>query len=147
MRALAVMVMVVVVLLLQGAAPAWAGPNGRECRLERRVLVNACKVVLYGRPPTPECCVRIRRTHIVECVCPAVTPKVAPLIDVNRFVKLLQGCGRQVPRHFKCGSEYTLRRGLSLSAFSSTAADLFSPPLLVFRYHHSISIKTMKFRR
>ncbi|MQL79060.1 hypothetical protein Taro_011478 [Colocasia esculenta] len=103
-RALPVVLLLAVVVLLQNAAPAWSGPNGRECRLERRVLVNACKLVIYGKPPNPQCCERVRRSHF-ECVCPAITPKLAALIDVNRLVKLVQGCGRQVPRHYKCGSE------------------------------------------
>ncbi|CAB4309851.1 unnamed protein product [Prunus armeniaca] len=32
-------------------------------------------------------------------------PKVAATIhDINRAVRLIEGCGRRVPRHFKCGS-------------------------------------------
>ncbi|KAA3487002.1 Protein kinase byr2 [Gossypium australe] len=29
---------------------------------------------------------------------------LAALIDVNYAIKVIQGCGRQVPRHLKCGS-------------------------------------------
>ncbi|TYI52381.1 hypothetical protein E1A91_D12G244100v1 [Gossypium mustelinum] len=48
-------------------------------------------------------CQRVRVTHL-ECVCPVITPKLAALIDVNRAIRLIQGCGRSVPRHYKCGS-------------------------------------------
>ncbi|OVA05226.1 Bifunctional inhibitor/plant lipid transfer protein/seed storage helical domain [Macleaya cordata] len=75
-----------------------------ECKEERRLLVNACKDVVGGNPASAYCCQRIRVTHIIECVCPVITPKLAALIDVNRAVRIIQGCGRQVPRHFKCGS-------------------------------------------
>ncbi|XP_031112092.1 uncharacterized protein LOC116016066 [Ipomoea triloba] len=88
----------------------WSWKGGRadaltpaECKEERRILVNACKAVITKRPPTAFCCERLRVTH-VECVCPVITPTLAALIDVNYAIKVIQGCGRQVPRHFKCGS-------------------------------------------
>lgn len=74
-----------------------------ECKEERRVLVNACKSLLARVGPSSFCCQRLRVSH-VECVCPVITPKLAALIDVNYAVKVIQSCGRQVPRHFKCGS-------------------------------------------
>ncbi|XP_047339376.1 uncharacterized protein LOC124942850 [Impatiens glandulifera] len=74
-----------------------------ECKEERRIGVNACKSVIFGRMPSPECCLRVRISH-VECVCPIVTPKLAALVDVNKAVRLIEGCGRRVPHHFKCGS-------------------------------------------
>ncbi|GKA18160.1 bifunctional inhibitor/plant lipid transfer protein/seed storage helical domain-containing protein [Tanacetum coccineum] len=84
-------------------ATARAAPTATECKEERRLGINECKNVMYGRSPSASCCQRIRVSH-VECVCPAITPKLAALIDVNRFIRLIQGCGRRVPRHFKCGS-------------------------------------------
>ncbi|KAD6453414.1 hypothetical protein R6Q59_015296 [Mikania micrantha] len=80
-----------------------AAPTAAECKEERRLAVTSCNNVLYGRPPSPACCQRARVSH-VECICPAITPKLAALVDVNRFTKLIEGCGRRVPRHFKCGS-------------------------------------------
>lgn len=77
--------------------------TAEECKEERRVLVNACKSLLARVGPSSVCCQRLRVSH-VECVCPVVTPKLAALIDVNYAVKVIQSCGRQVPRHFKCGS-------------------------------------------
>ncbi|OMO99057.1 hypothetical protein CCACVL1_03954 [Corchorus capsularis] len=74
-----------------------------QCKEERRILVNACKGVITRKPPTPYCCQRLRVTQI-NCVCPVITPQLAALIDVNYAIKVIQGCGRQVPRHFKCGS-------------------------------------------
>ncbi|KAI7993182.1 hypothetical protein LOK49_LG11G02249 [Camellia lanceoleosa] len=93
----------VVVVVVGGPAPASATLSAAECKEERRVGINACKPVVYGKLPTPECCERVRVSHI-ECVCPVITPKLAALIDVNRAVRLVEGCGRRVPRHFKCGS-------------------------------------------
>ncbi|KAK1374888.1 AAI domain-containing protein [Heracleum sosnowskyi] len=80
-----------------------AGMSAEQCKEERRIGVNACKPVIYGKNPSAECCLRVRVSH-VECVCPVVTPKLAALINPNRAVRLIQGCGRRVPRHFKCGS-------------------------------------------
>ncbi|CAL5429580.1 unnamed protein product [Camellia sinensis] len=95
----------VVVVVVGGPAPASAALSAAECKEERRVGINACKPVVYGKLPTPECCERVRVSHI-ECVCPVITPKLAALIDVNRAVRLVEGCGRRVPRHFKCGRYY-----------------------------------------
>lgn len=74
-----------------------------QCHEERRILISACKPVLFRTPPSSFCCERLRVTH-VECVCSVITPKLAPLIDVNYAISVIQSCGRQVPRHFKCGS-------------------------------------------
>ncbi|KAH9699588.1 AAI domain-containing protein [Citrus sinensis] len=85
----------------------WGGGGGglspSQCSEERRLGVNACKPIVYGQPPSPACCQRIRVSHI-ECVCPAITPKLAAFINVNRVIRLIEGCGRRVSRHFKCGS-------------------------------------------
>ncbi|KAJ0106613.1 hypothetical protein Patl1_17699 [Pistacia atlantica] len=59
------------------------------------------------------CCKRVRVSHL-ECVCPVVTAKLAALIDINRVIKLLKGCGRRVPRHFKCGCKTNSSLSLSL---------------------------------
>ncbi|XP_050228620.1 uncharacterized protein LOC126677858 [Mercurialis annua] len=80
-----------------------AAPSAAQCQEERTLGLNACKPVVYGRSPSAECCHRIRVSH-VECVCPSITPKIAVLIDVNRAVRVVEGCGRRVPRHYKCGS-------------------------------------------
>ncbi|KAF5175104.1 hypothetical protein FRX31_035312 [Thalictrum thalictroides] len=79
-----------------------AGLNARQCKEERRLSVGACSSVLHGNP-TPQCCYRIRVAH-VECVCPVITPQLVAFIDVPRLIRIVQGCGRRVPRHFKCGS-------------------------------------------
>ncbi|KAJ0037919.1 hypothetical protein Pint_23204 [Pistacia integerrima] len=78
-----------------------------ECKEERRLLVDGCKSLLIRKPPSGYCCERLRVTH-VNCVCPIITPQLAALIDVNYAVKVVQGCGRQVPRLFKCGSKLFL---------------------------------------
>ena len=103
-------VMVVLVVLLLGMWEVKTGSaamSAAECKEERRLGIKVCTPVVYGNDPTPACCERVRVTH-VECVCPMITPKLAPLIDVDRLVRLIKGCGRKVPRHFKCGGIYVL---------------------------------------
>ncbi|KAI3691592.1 hypothetical protein L6452_31389 [Arctium lappa] len=94
---------IILITVMFLVAASVAAPTAAQCKQERRLAVNACKSVLYGRQPSSFCCQRARVSH-VECICPAITPKLAALVDVNRFVKLIQGCGRRVPRHYKCGS-------------------------------------------
>ncbi|KAH7537720.1 hypothetical protein FEM48_Zijuj03G0122900 [Ziziphus jujuba var. spinosa] len=74
-----------------------------QCKEEKDLLVKECKPIIFGSKPSGSCCQRIRVTH-VECVCPLVTPKIASLINVKRVIKQIEGCGRTVPHHFKCGS-------------------------------------------
>ncbi|XP_022738418.1 uncharacterized protein LOC111291099 [Durio zibethinus] len=97
------------VLVMVGVAGMWevkmagAQLSDAECKEERTLAINACKPVVYGKLPSPECCQRVRVTHL-ECVCPVITPKLAALIDLNRAIRLIEGCGRKVPRQYKCGS-------------------------------------------
>ncbi|KAJ8531035.1 hypothetical protein K7X08_025766 [Anisodus acutangulus] len=86
-----------------GEIPIAEALTPAECKAERTILVNACKSVVTRRPPSPFCCQRLRLTHI-QCVCSVITPKLAALVDVKYAIKVIQSCGRQVPRHFKCGS-------------------------------------------
>ena len=109
-----VMVVMVVAVVGMWEVKMCGAVSGADCKEERRVAINACKPILYGKDPTPACCERIRVTHI-ECVCPVITPKLAALVDVNRMVRLIEGCGRNVPRHYKCGSMLSLSLSLSLS--------------------------------
>eukprot|EP00261_Vitis_vinifera_P040555 XP_019081798.1 PREDICTED: uncharacterized protein LOC109124264 [Vitis vinifera] len=98
-----VMVVMVVAVVGMWEVKMCGAVSGADCKEERRVAINACKPILYGKDPTPACCERIRVTHI-ECVCPVITPKLAALVDVNRMIELVKGCGRRLPRHYKCGS-------------------------------------------
>ncbi|KAL6320964.1 hypothetical protein AAG906_010773 [Vitis piasezkii] len=85
---------------------ASADTSPSQCKEERNLLVNACRPVIYGRNPSADCCQRVRVSH-VECVCPYVTPKTASIIGVigvDNVVKKIEGCGRTVPRKFKCGN-------------------------------------------
>lgn len=113
MKATQPLASLVIVLVVAGAMSIWevktasADLSAAQCKEERRLGLNACKPVVYGRPPSPQCCERIRVTHM-ECVCPDVTPKVAALVDVNRAIRIIEGCGRRVPRHSKCGSKLSL---------------------------------------
>ena len=104
-----VMVVLVVVLVvgMWEVKTSSAAPSAAECKEETRLAIKACKPVVYGKDPSPACCERARVTH-VECVCPLITPKLAALIDVNKAVRVIEGCGRKVPRHYKCGSMSTL---------------------------------------
>ncbi|KAK1356470.1 AAI domain-containing protein [Heracleum sosnowskyi] len=79
--------------------------SSSECKEEQRLGANACQSAMLnnGKKPSEACCERVRASH-VECICPAITPKIAAMIDVNRVLRLVKSCGRKVPRHFKCGS-------------------------------------------
>ncbi|KAJ4712615.1 Bifunctional inhibitor/plant lipid transfer protein/seed storage helical domain protein, partial [Melia azedarach] len=79
------------------------GLSPSQCMEERRLGVNACKLIIFGQPPSPACCARLRANHY-ECICPSITPKLASLISVNQTISLLKTCGKRVPRHFKCGN-------------------------------------------
>ncbi|XVE65201.1 hypothetical protein DITRI_Ditri07aG0162100 [Diplodiscus trichospermus] len=106
-KSLGFMVLVAVIMAVAGGVwevkMAGAELSAAQCKEERTLGENACKPVVYGKLPTPECCQRVRVTHL-ECVCPVITPTLAALIDVNRAIRLIEGCGRRVPRHYKCGS-------------------------------------------
>ncbi|KAI3828929.1 hypothetical protein L1987_03040 [Smallanthus sonchifolius] len=96
--------LVIVLMVMMLLAMASAAPSASQCKKERKLAVNACKSMLYGRLPSPSCCQRIRVSHI-KCICSVLTPKLAALINVNHFIKLIEGCGRRLPRHLKCGSK------------------------------------------
>lgn len=104
--------MIVMVAFMMMSADVSGAQSAAQCKEERRILVNACKSVITRRPPSAYCCQRLRVTN-VNCVCPVITPQLAALIDVNYAIRVIQSCGRRVPRHFKCGSK------LSLSLLSS----------------------------
>lgn len=95
-KARVMLVVLVVAMILNGHTAA-------QCRVERRMLVNACKSLVFRIGPSAKCCERLRATR-TQCVCSVITPTVAKLIDVNYAVKVVRQCGRYVPRHFKCGS-------------------------------------------
>ncbi|XP_008795247.1 uncharacterized protein LOC103711052 [Phoenix dactylifera] len=105
-RVVALLLVLVVVAAAAAVVPTDAKMSPAACQAERRAAINACKAVVYGQLPSPQCCQRARVTH-VECVCSIVTPKLAALVNVNRAIRLIEGCGRRVPRHFKCGSIIT----------------------------------------
>ncbi|XP_021286654.1 uncharacterized protein LOC110418292 [Herrania umbratica] len=101
---------ILVVVVVVVAACVSEVPMGRgdlspaQCKEEQRLLVNACRAVIFGLSPSPSCCERVRATH-VECVCPVITPQLAALIGVERTtIKQIESCGRTVPHNFKCGS-------------------------------------------
>ncbi|KAJ4870759.1 hypothetical protein Rs2_24662 [Raphanus sativus] len=73
------------------------------CHAQRRLLIDACKILILRQAPPAECCRRIRTTP-AWCVCPSVTPQRAALIDVNYAVGVIRQCGRYVARGTKCGS-------------------------------------------
>ncbi|XP_015877675.3 uncharacterized protein LOC107414092 [Ziziphus jujuba] len=104
--------MVVVIMVLVVFVGVWemrtvnGDTSPSQCKQEKDLLVKECKAVIFGSNPSPSCCQRVRVTH-VECVCPLVTPKLANLINVQRTIKQIEGCGRTVPHHFKCGSVTT----------------------------------------
>ncbi|CAA6660151.1 unnamed protein product [Spirodela intermedia] len=70
---LAVVLVLVVSVALGGATPAWAELRASQCERETTLGLNACRQLLFGLPPSKECCQRIRVTRL-ECVCPLITP-------------------------------------------------------------------------
>ncbi|XAR54884.1 hypothetical protein NMG60_11030211 [Bertholletia excelsa] len=84
-----------------------------RCEEERILSKNACRSVLFGRPPSPACCERVRLSSC-ESVCIMFTPKAASLINAQNFALLLQVCGKRVPRPFDCGSKLALSLSLSV---------------------------------
>uniref|UniRef100_F6H7Y3 Bifunctional inhibitor/plant lipid transfer protein/seed storage helical domain-containing protein n=1 Tax=Vitis vinifera TaxID=29760 RepID=F6H7Y3_VITVI len=100
--------MMVVVLGVWEVRMASAAVSAAKCKEERRLGINACKAVVYGKSPTPACCHRMRVTHL-GCVCSVITPKLAALVDVNRMIELVKGCGRKLPRHYKCGNKARIK--------------------------------------
>ncbi|KAL7103572.1 hypothetical protein ACP275_08G187900 [Erythranthe tilingii] len=96
-QAVALMIMVVVPVAVLGQTPS-------ECNDEKNKLENGCRAVIFGRDPTEACCQQVRAAHL-SCVCPLVTPAlVAAIGGAQRVIRLVRGCGRTVPRNFKCGS-------------------------------------------
>ncbi|GLJ09519.1 hypothetical protein SUGI_0111020 [Cryptomeria japonica] len=82
------------------------GVEGDRCKDQVQGLVNACKPIIYGQSPSPNCCSLIRSAD-TACVCPKVTPQIAALIQISKAVRIVEGCGRKVPHHFRCGSVVT----------------------------------------
>ncbi|KAF3625133.1 hypothetical protein FXO37_31027 [Capsicum annuum] len=109
------------------------------CKEERRIGVNACKPVLYGKVPSPKCCERIRLTHI-ECVCSVITPKLAALVDIKAAVRIVEGCGRRVPRNYKCG---TMVSGSACPAPRLISQNIFHPPPAIDTRYHYTSIRNI----
>ncbi|KAL4565745.1 hypothetical protein LXL04_029848 [Taraxacum kok-saghyz] len=95
--------LIVIVVLMMTLVMINGAPNAAHCKKERKLAITACISVMYGRRPSSKCCKRARVSH-VECICPVITPDLIATIDVNRAIKLIEGCGRRVPRPFTCGS-------------------------------------------
>ncbi|KAK2983057.1 hypothetical protein RJ640_006444 [Escallonia rubra] len=99
-RSRTVMVVLLVLMTLLGMKMGSAA----DCEEEKRLGIQACKPVIFGQQPSPACCERAR-VSTPECICPAISPKVAFLIGgAKRLVRLVEGCGRRVPPGYKCGS-------------------------------------------
>ncbi|OMO63678.1 hypothetical protein COLO4_32251 [Corchorus olitorius] len=101
---------VFMLLMVVGASEVFPTKAGSmthsQCKDEQRLLVNACSSVVFGHSPSSDCCARVRVTR-AECACHAVTPRLAAFLGVERTIKQIEGCGRTVPRNFKCGSVTT----------------------------------------
>ncbi|CAA3005360.1 uncharacterized protein LOC111394471 [Olea europaea var. sylvestris] len=100
--------MLILVTMVGGGwvVPMAHGVTPSECKDEKNTLVNNCRPVIFGSNPSAACCQNVRDAHI-ECVCPYLGPKAAATIrtiGVSRVVQLIEGCGRSVPRNYKCGS-------------------------------------------
>ncbi|KAL9234612.1 hypothetical protein vseg_009466 [Gypsophila vaccaria] len=96
---------ILIIISLSGNYGVVTGLTPAECHEQINVLVGACRPVIYRVPPSAYCCQRIRVTDI-HCVCNRITPKLAPLVNdnIDYGIAVVHRCGRQVPRHYKCGS-------------------------------------------
>ncbi|KAL2558460.1 uncharacterized protein Fot_03199 [Forsythia ovata] len=93
-------------ILVSLVVPMAHGATPSECKTEKNNLINNCRPVIFGSNPSAGCCQNVRDAHI-ECVCPYIGPKTALVVrdvGVPRVIKLIEGCGRSVPRNYKCGS-------------------------------------------
>ncbi|KAL9663955.1 hypothetical protein QQ045_019349 [Rhodiola kirilowii] len=91
-------------LLMTELGTVSAAPTAARCKQLRRLGINACKPVIFGAHPSSDCCYRVRVTPL-ECVCSVVTPEVAVMVmNFPRFYEVIRNCGRQIPRHYRCGS-------------------------------------------
>ncbi|KAH6773843.1 hypothetical protein C2S52_003239 [Perilla frutescens var. hirtella] len=98
--------MVLVVLVVPTAVAQVLTPT--QCNNQKNDLKNTCRnVALVLGKPSAACCQLVRAAK-VDCVCQFVTPKlVAALGGADRTIALIRGCGRTIPRNFKCGSVTT----------------------------------------
>lgn len=119
------MAVILVVLVLGSCVCGIAnGQSPNECNQEKNRIENSCRSVAFGHQPSAACCQLIRVAR-VQCVCPYVTPKLTALIGAQRLIRLVQGCGRPVPRNFKCGSKLTMpskNSSVSLRVFAAILA-------------------------
>ncbi|KAK6231063.1 hypothetical protein QUC31_002581 [Theobroma cacao] len=103
-RAGMVVIVLVVVVGASEVPTSRGGMSPTQCKEKQRLLVNACSAVMFGHSPSSDCCEHVRLTQ-VQCVCPAITSKLAALVGVEHTIKQIESCGRTVPRNFKCGSK------------------------------------------
>ncbi|KAK2977943.1 hypothetical protein RJ640_000947 [Escallonia rubra] len=91
------MVLLVLTLLsMWDVKMASAAPSPAECEEEQRLGINACLPVSFYQQPPAACCERVRVSN-GECICPAISPRLASRIGNDRFVRLVRGCGRSFP--------------------------------------------------
>jgi hypothetical protein len=83
--------------------------NGRKFKLARIFMLLQAIVVLTMWPEVKMgigvLCVRV--CH-VQCICLVVTPKLAVLINLNRVIRFIEGCGRAVSHDLKCRNKFNL---------------------------------------
>ncbi|CAN8246780.1 unnamed protein product [Cochlearia groenlandica] len=75
------------------------------CEAQQRITMNACRMLLSGESPTPECCLRIR-TIPLRCVCPFITPEIVSGFNAEQIsygVGIVRNCGRNIAPGTKCG--------------------------------------------
>ncbi|KAG9141130.1 hypothetical protein Leryth_001630 [Lithospermum erythrorhizon] len=99
-------VMIILMMMNNHIQLAYGDISPTGCRQQRKGLENSCKPVIFGFKPSADCCAKVRGANF-ECICPYVTPKLISLIGLQRAIKGIEGCGRPVPHHFKCGSVTT----------------------------------------
>ncbi|XP_047963799.1 uncharacterized protein LOC125208258 [Salvia hispanica] len=103
MKRWAAFVAVAMVMVMVASAAA-QGLSPSQCSNQKNNLKYTCRNVVVGGKPSEGCCQLVRAAN-TECLCQFVTPKlVAALGGAARAIGLVRGCGRTIPRNFKCGS-------------------------------------------
>ncbi|KAK2993981.1 hypothetical protein RJ640_001035 [Escallonia rubra] len=79
------MVLLVLALLsVWDVKMASAAPSPAECKEEQRLGINACLPVSFGQQPSAACCERVRVSN-GECICPAISPRLAVSAMIDSY--------------------------------------------------------------
>ena len=83
----------------------------RDCYREKTVVLGNCKQTLARgtdyEGPNQRCRATVTHRNIdMVCICSIITAEDEEKISVEKLVRLARECGKPLPSHTKCGSEY-----------------------------------------